>query len=114
MEVIIAGGRNHLITYANRVQLDRLREDWDITSIVHGGARGIDTQAGEWAQLSNLPVQAFPADWKRYGLSAGPLRNEEMARHVGRHGGLIAFPGGKGTADMLRTARKHGLLIYEF
>lgn len=48
------------------------------TAICHGGARGADSLAGEWAEANGIPVTVYPADWERHGRAAGPIRNREM------------------------------------
>lgn len=72
--------------------------------IIHGAARGADQMAADWGYLRGAHVEPFPADWQRYGGAAGPLRNQAML-DVGKPDVVIAFPGGKGTADMVRRAR---------
>lgn len=56
----------------------------------------------EWAQRTKTECELFPADWKLHGKSAGFIRNTQMAAVAQR---LIAFPGGKGTDHMIRTAQ---------
>ena len=46
--------------------------------VVHGGCRGADVLAGEVAEELGLQVRSMPADWHRYGRSAGPIRNQAM------------------------------------
>ena len=53
-----------------------------------------------------------PADWKRYGRGAGPARNQAMLVEFNPQL-LVAFPGGKGTADMVRRAQKAGVRVEE-
>lgn len=50
----------------------------DDTVIIHGAGRGLDTLAGELAFKHGFDIEAYEADWKRYGKSAGPIRNAEM------------------------------------
>lgn len=80
--------------------------------VIHGAARGADTLAGEWAKRHALNVTAFPADWNRDGRAAGPIRNQKMLT-VGKPQIVIAFPGGRGTADMIRRAKNAGLTVIE-
>lgn len=57
-------------------------------------------------------MTCFRADWEQCGRQAGPLRNARMLAE-GRPDAVIAFPGGKGTADMVRKARAAGLPVVE-
>lgn len=49
------------------------------------------------------------ADWKMHGKSAGPKRNKAMLEAAGKHSILIAFPGGAGTFNCIRTAKQMGI-----
>jgi hypothetical protein len=59
---------------------------------------------------NGILVKKFPADWDRYGKSAGPVRNGQMARYAQR---LIAFWDGKstGTKNMIDQAKANGLSV---
>ncbi len=83
-----------------------------ITHVIQGGATGADTGAAHWALSSGIPQSCFTADWDRYGRQAGPLRNTRMLAE-GQPDAVIAFPGGAGTADMVRKARAAGLPVVE-
>ncbi|MFA5436426.1 MAG: SLOG family protein [Candidatus Neomarinimicrobiota bacterium] len=80
------------------------------SAVIHGGASGADNQAGSVARAMGIPVTVYPANWKKYGRSAGPRRNQEMlealrdAALAGWTVKVLAMPGGKGTADMVRRA----------
>ena len=56
-----------------------------------------------------IDVNAKPADWKRHGRAAGPIRNGEMLKD--RPDLVVAFPGGKGTANMVTQATNAGIEI---
>lgn len=45
-----------------------------------GGAKGADLIASEWAGLRGYDRKVYPAEWKRHGRAAGPIRNAEMLR----------------------------------
>lgn len=77
---------------------------FDVTEIAHGCARGADTLAGEWAKANDVPVKEYPAEWSLYGRRAGIFRNNDMLDDF-RPDVVVAFPGGKGTAHMVETAR---------
>lgn len=47
--------------------------------IVHGACpSGADAMAAEWAADYKVPAEPHPADWARFGKSAGFRRNAEM------------------------------------
>ena len=78
--------------------------------IIHGDAAGADRVAGQVAAKWGIKVWKFPANWARYGKSAGPRRNYQMIQE-GRPTLVLAFPGGAGTANMIKQASKAGLTI---
>ena len=108
--LLVCGGRD----YDNRdhvfTTLDRVHAKRPVSVLIHGKARGADTLAAEWADERGLEVWAFPADWKRDGNAAGPLRNQRMLDLAQPHG-VVAFPGGVGTADMVRRAEAAGAVV---
>jgi hypothetical protein len=82
--------------------------------VIHGGASGTDFFAHLWA---NSPLGAreeieFKADWTAHGKSAGPIRNQKMLDN-GNPDLVVAFPGGRGTADMVRRAKAAKVPIVE-
>ena len=79
-------------------------ESGGFSVIIHGAARGADSLAGEWAMSRGVTVMAFPADWDAHGRSAGHIRNAQMIAE-GKPTVVVAFPGGRGTANMVRQAR---------
>lgn len=87
------------------------RYDPGLDTIVHGAARGADYQAGYLAEAMGFEVEEHPADWVRYGRSAGVMRNQEMLdsgidEAVGFHHDIESS---KGTADMKRRLDKAGV-----
>ena len=110
MKTIIAGGRDYALTEIDVLMLESLIYDLPITEVVHGGCRGIDTEAGTWAKKEGLEVKVYPADWDTHGRAAGPIRNEQMAQYADA---CILFKGGRGTANMKKNADKYGLNVIE-
>lgn len=109
---IVCGGRafrDRDFVYAT---LDRLNHEDGFDDIIQGGASGADALARDWAASRLVCYLNFAADWKKHGLVAGPIRNQRMIDE-GRPDGCIAFPGGTGTADMVRRARAAGLPVIE-
>lgn len=109
--IIVCGGRDYNdYIKMNRI-LSSLNEKVGISLIFHGDATGADSMAAEWAHSHNISVIAVPADWKTYGKSAGSIRNQKMLDM--KPDGVVAFPGGSGTAHMVSIARKAGIPVWE-
>lgn len=103
LKILVCGGRNYDDREFVFYVLDRLNPD----IIVHGTAKGADSLADEWAIENNKEVRRYPAKWILHGKSAGALRNREMlGQELDDLDGVIAFPGGPGTADMIAIAKK--------
>jgi hypothetical protein len=82
--------------------------------VIHGGARGADTLAAEWAWRNGKAEVVFPVtpeDWRIYGPIAGPRRNGIMLKE-GKPDYVIAFPGGSGTAHMVTAAQRKGVKVH--
>lgn len=107
MRLIIAGGRD----FSDKEKLyEEVAKLENITEIVSGKAKGADSLGEQYAKDNNISVKLFPANWKKYGKAAGPIRNEEMAKYADS---LIAFWDGKslGTKSMISLARGNSLSI---
>jgi hypothetical protein len=119
MRVLVCGGRN----YENKEHvwsvLDEIcNPEGDFlpirpVTIIHGGAEGADLLADGWAVHNWVEIEEYLADWDTYGRAAGPIRNQRMLDE-GKPDLVIAFPGGRGTADMVRRARAAGMPVHEF
>jgi NADPH:quinone reductase-like Zn-dependent oxidoreductase len=109
MRVLITGGRDFADRDLLFETLDRLHAVHGFTVLIHGAASGADTLAGEWAKECGVEVIARAADWKKHGRAAGPIRNQEMLKENPQM--VIAFPGGKGTANMVAIAKKAGIEV---
>lgn len=112
MRVLVCGGRDFHDRAAAFDALDRIDAETMIETVIHGQARGADSLADEWASDRVRWVQPFPADWQTFGRSAGPIRNRLMLVN-GKPDLVVAFPGGRGTADMVRQARRAGIRVIE-
>lgn len=80
------------------------------TLIIEGEAPGADSLARAWAESRGIPVAKYPADWNKHGRAAGPIRNRQMLED-GKPHLVVAFRGGKGTADMCKQAKGHGVKV---
>lgn len=110
MDVIIAGTRDFddydLLAWVMDTELLI-----DIDQVVCGMARGADELGAKWAKENDIPVAEYPADWDKFGKSAGYRRNEEMAENADA---CIAFWDGesRGTKHMIDLALEHGLDLH--
>lgn len=109
--IIVCGGRDYLDMRALYKALDAMAAKSEIAMIIHGGAEGADALAGAWAFQRCVPCLSVPADWGQHGKAAGPMRNQKMIEMV--VDGVVAFPGGAGTADMVARAKKAGVPVWE-
>lgn len=137
MKILVCGGRD----YADQRRLyDALDEvdRWDvhaaerhlglagacawesapgITCLVHGAGRGADLLAEAWAKERQRPYRGHPAPWDARGKGAGQWRNGEMLRREHTRAFpvalCVAFPGGSGTANMVRRCREVGIPVLE-
>lgn len=110
MRVIVCGSRS----WRDRAAVEReIRSLPEATVVVHGAHwEGADAIADEIAHQLGLPVERHPADWQRFGRSAGPRRNEEMAASGAAL--CIAFRSrgtSRGTDDMIARAVAHGISV---
>lgn len=105
MNILACGGR----TYTNKNKVYDVLDDciscWDEVVLINGCAKGADTLAQEWAKDRGFPIEKYPALWDVHGKSAGYIRNKLMLDD-GQPDLVVAFPGGKGTAMMVKIAEE--------
>lgn len=109
MIVVVTGGRDHDVTADEAARFAFLMPG--VSELRHGGARGVDRWAADRAHQLGVIVVEWPADWQRNGPGAGPVRNLAMLLGPPRADMLIAFPGGLGTANCVRTAHRLGIEV---
>ena len=113
MRVLVCGGREYADSATLARTLDALHVRYgDALEIVHGAARGADLMAEAWAKQNEVPYVGVPARWAKHGKGAGPERNKRMLDYY-QPKGVVAFPGGNGTANMIRQAKDAGLNVWE-
>ncbi len=119
--IIIAGSRNFDDYEMLSSVLDEYMETFGINRekirIISGRAKGADILGEKYANEKGIQIIVFPADWKKYGRAAGPVRNKQMAEFAvsdGNKGVLFAFWDGisKGTKSMISLAEKYGLEVH--
>lgn len=108
--VVIAGCRDYTDYKEAKPYIDfcisNIRKGNEIV-IVSGGASGADAIGERYAKENGFKVERYPADWNRYGRSAGPRRNQKMAEVCDY---VICFWDGesRGTKSMIECAKKCG------
>jgi hypothetical protein len=111
MRILVCGGREFNDSELLWSELDKIVQSvGTLSTIISGMARGADTLAVDYALANSLPIRKYPADWDRHGKAAGFIRNQQMLDE-GNPDLVVAFPGGRGTADMVRRARKAGVEV---
>jgi len=78
--------------------------------VISGNARGVDRAAEEAARQRGLKVISLPAQWDKYGKSAGYRRNADIVKLADR---VIAFWDGisKGTLHTINLAKQKGIPV---
>jgi predicted Rossmann-fold nucleotide-binding protein len=122
LRVLVCGGRDYglkddgaqyvkLVNTLNTIAANGARQ----VTIIHGGAKGADACAGQWASVTRTPTEVYPADWYKadgtLDKGAGFRRNELMLTK--KPDVVVAFPGGNGTAHMCKIARLAGVKVFE-
>jgi hypothetical protein len=112
MRVLVCGGRDfgHAPTVWDA--LYKIDKETKIVLIIEGCATGADRIARSWAKTNVVDYISIEAEWDKYGRAAGPIRNKKML-DKGKPDLVVAFPGGKGTANMCKQARSAGVKVIE-
>jgi hypothetical protein len=113
--VVVTGGRDFDDRQMLYDALDLLHQEpsGPITLIRNGGMTGADALSSRWAYDHKVDTDCFGAKWGRYGGQGGPMRNMEMLDATPSPDLVVAFPGGRGTAGCVRSARARGIDVWE-
>lgn len=114
MKLIVAGGRDFTDTNRMIAELQKLVESGEITDspeLVCGMARGADMLAYSLWANNKMPIHNFPANWDKYGKSAGYRRNQEMGEFADA---AVCFWDGnsKGTKHMIDIMNRLNKPVY--
>jgi len=115
MKIIIAGSRNFedgRLLYEKCDEILREIPKKEI-HILLGDASGADYIGHRYAIDRQFSYTTFLADWNKFGIAAGPIRNKEMIKEADM---LIAFWDGvsRGTRDVIRKAKKQRIKTFVF
>lgn len=110
MKLIVAGSREFGNYQLLSKHLDEINSKYDITEIVSGTASGADSLGELYAKEHNIPIKRFPANWNKYGRSAGYIRNKDMAHYADA---CICFwmNKSKGTGHMINLAKEYKIRL---
>lgn len=106
--VVVAGSRDYTDYSEAKAYIDfwvkELRKQYTLV-FLSGGCRGADMLGERYANENGFAIERYPADWQKYGKSAGPKRNLQMAQNCDY---VICFWDGKsrGTASMICYAKE--------
>jgi hypothetical protein len=103
MRILVCGGRDFNDSVFLYKYLDKMHAEQPIEEVIEGGAIGADTIARNWAMDRGVNVTTYWANWNKHGNAAGPIRNKRMLVQ-GDPDVVVAFPGGRGTANMMAQA----------
>ena len=112
LKILICGGR-HFCNYALLESIaDNVikGQNFSEIEIVSGHCIGADRMGEEYAKRRNYALKIFPAEWKKYGKRAGPIRNKQMIDYIAEFENkiVVAFtgPNTKGTKIRLRLQKR--------
>lgn len=113
MKLAIVGSRQKVTAKNVFLALDKFRLNKKIDLIISGGAPGVDTFAARWAQKNQIKLKVFRPDWKKFGRSAGAIRNQQIIDECDE---VAIFWNGesKGTMITFKMAQKKQKPIYLF
>jgi len=110
MKVLVCGGRNFRSPAQVQRILDVLHAERPFTALMQGGANGVDKMSSEWAATKpEIKRYVCRAEWEKFGKAAGPKRNARMLEW--KPDLVVAFAGGRGTANMVMQAVKAGIRV---
>jgi len=117
--VLVCGGRYFQNVVRLWRVLDAFHAKHTIAGVIEGGSDavageyyGADFWARMWAKAHGIQSMTEFADWDQFGRWAGPKRDKEMIDKYDPEA-VIAFPGGAGTANMIKQARAAGIDVHE-
>ena len=108
--IVVAGCRNYTNYEEAKEYIDfcisEIRKNHTLI-FISGGCSGADMLGERYANENGFKIERYIADWQKYGKSAGPKRNMQMAEVADY---VICFWDGKskGTLSMINCAKKTG------
>lgn len=111
--ILVCGGRDYRDSKLVFETLYKLEEKLGRFILIQGECHGgADLFARQWTDWRRSPCMSFPAEWHVHERAAGPIRNSEVLKEM-KPDLVVAFPGGRGTADMVKKAKAAGVEVME-
>ena len=112
MKIAVVGGRsfNNYSFLKNvlhsTIQEEVVKKDQQVSKIISGGATGTDLLAEKYASEFNLETTIFLPNWKKFGKSAGVIRNQDIIQNSDI---VVAFWNGisRGTKSSIELSKKY-------
>lgn len=115
--LLVCGDRNYTDWQRIQKEIKKLADTEGVEVIIQGGASGADHAAALAAKFFKIPCEEYPAQWRKFGRAAGPIRNAQMLSE-GNPSLIYAFhdwlEGSKGTKDMVEKGRRAGIKVVVF
>jgi hypothetical protein len=113
MRIIVTGGRHSedhkLVSNFLDALLKELPGGADNLTVIQGGATGVDRFARHWCMANGVTFLNYPYP-SGMGRTGGSVRNLQMLLE-GKPDITVAFPGRRGTANMVRQSRERGVPV---
>jgi hypothetical protein len=83
VKLAIVGSRTFFDYKVLKNTLDDISTEHSLNyiEIISGGAKGADSLGEMYAKEKGIPTKIFPAEWKKYGKSAGFKRNVDIIKN---------------------------------
>lgn len=111
--ILMAGSRDYFPIPLIRQHVKALKKQYENICIISGGAEGVDACAEQVAKNQEIAFKKYPADWKKHGKKAGPLRNQLMTQKAD----IALFywrKQSKGTRNCITAAMRNGCDIHVY
>jgi len=105
--ILVCGGRDYTKHRKVEAVLDPIKDNVGV--VIEGGAPGLDTCVRRWCIQNGVHYATVPALWDTYKKAAGPKRNWAMS--LLKPDKCIAFPGGRGTENMVSVCNRQGIPV---
>ena len=112
INVLVCGGRDFRDPRFVFDTLDRLHAEHEFGLLVHGGARGVDMFAGQWAMRIGVHVHSHHTALDHLDEAASSARYEDIFDKI-KPGLVVAFSLEADTRKVIERANDSGIPVVE-